>query len=120
MRSGELKQSIYIQKQVETGRDSLNNPIVDWQPFNGNPQPVYASIQERYGTERFDEETNQRYTTTTYNFRVRYFEVVGIDESMRIISNNLVYQIKAILPDHQRREYVVIETFLQDSSPVVA
>lgn len=112
MLSGALRVEITIQERVETGRDSLNAPIYSWQTFGDGA--IWAEVSTRRGVERFDEPASQRYSEVIHQFKVRHFEVEGIDSTMRISFESQTYQITSVLPDRQRREWVLIEAFLQD------
>jgi SPP1 family predicted phage head-tail adaptor len=112
MRAGALRNVIDIEQQSETGRNALNEPIVSWTLW----RQVYCEKFARRGAERYDDGTSQRYAEAVFRFRCRYQDVEGIDATMRIVFEGQVYDIRAILPDDQRREDCIIDATLQNGS----
>lgn len=111
MRAGSLRNQIDIQRQVQIGADALNAPNFVWQTWRS---PL-CSIEVRRGREHFDPSTKQRYSEEVWRFRTRYDEVTGLDTSMRVSYLDMLFNIKAVLPDGQYQRECVIECTVQDS-----
>ena len=111
MRTGALQNLITIQRKVQLGVTKLNEPNWVWQDFSADV-PVEVTVVR--GKEHFDSQTKQRYSEDVYRFRMDYDEAVGIEASMRVLFEDIVLDIKAILPDNQMRDDCVIECTMQD------
>lgn len=111
MRVGGLKQIISIQRRVQVGRTPIGEPNWIWQDWLPG---IFAEVSVRRGKEQWDPQTKQRYSEEVYHFRVRFEEVVGVDDTMTILHEDSIYKIRAILPDVQNRRDAIIEAVLQD------
>ncbi len=66
MRAGKLDRRLRILRQIETGRDGLNQPIIEWGPV----ARVWAQARPNRGAERF--EAQQVTGTAMMTFHIRY------------------------------------------------
>lgn len=110
MRSGALRDQLTIQRRVQVGVSALNAPNFEWQDF----VTPFCEIAVKRGREHFDVGTKQRYGEDVWIFRVRYDDVAGADESMRISFDSSLFDIRSIRPDRQYRRDVLIECVAQD------
>lgn len=112
MRIGSQRCIIDIQRRMQIGLDKLRHPIFAWSNWRSK---IFAEIEVRRGKEQFDPTSRIRYSEDVYRFRTRFDEVVGIDASMRVLHDDSVFDIKAILPDVHRRIDCIIECTTQDA-----
>lgn len=111
MRSGALREALQVQRQVQIGVSALNAPLMQWQDWD---DPIPCEVAVRRGREIFDETTRQRYSEDVWHFRMRLEEVEGLDPTMRIVFDDLNFDIKHIRPDVQFRQDCIIECTTQD------
>ena len=112
MRTGNLRNQITIQSRAQTGTDRQNAPIYTWSTW----KEVFTEIAARRGGESFSEENKQRFSQEYYRFRCRFYDVDGVSASMRILFDGQLYDIRSVLPDHNRRGHTLIEATLQDGT----
>jgi SPP1 family predicted phage head-tail adaptor len=112
MRIGALRGLLTIQREVQVGVDKVNAPVMHWQDWRPD---VFCEVEVRRGKEQFDTASKQRYSEEVWRFRTRYDEIIGIDNSMRVLHEGSTFDIKAVLPDGHRHIDCVIECTLQDS-----
>lgn len=110
MRSGALRNPLDIVRRVQMGVDAHNAPNFVDQTWREN---VLSEVTVVRGREHFDQQSKQRYSEDVWHFRVRYVEVIGLDASMFIHHDNMVFDIKATRPDGQKQQDVIIECVLQ-------
>jgi head-tail adaptor len=111
MHVGGLNHAITVERKVQIGTTALNEPVVVWQTF---AEP-FAEVSTKRGREHFDAATKQRYAEVVWLFRCHYHDVIGIDPSMRVIDEDgQHFDIKALLPDAEDRQDIIIECTLQD------
>ena len=110
MRGGALRNLLTIRRKVQVGVSKLNEPITVWEDWRVD---VPCEVEVRRGREHFA--NNQRFSEEIWRFRVRYDEVIGLDASMRVSHEGMTFDIKAPLPDGQRRADIIIEATLQDA-----
>lgn len=113
MRVGELKNLLTIQRKVQVGATSMNEPLMVWHDWRTD---IWCGVFVKRGREHYDYMTKQRISEEVWQFRVRFDEVVGIDNSMQILHEGNVFDIKAIIPDGQNRDDCLIEAILRDGS----
>lgn len=113
MRRGVLDRIIDIEHRVITGVTDSNEPIYSWKKFK---QGVFAEVYAKRGVELWSEKDSRRISETITRFRIDYFEADGINSTMRVRFDNQLYDIKAILPDHDRMQDCVIDALLQEAS----
>lgn len=96
MRAGTLNRRVTIQRQ-----DTAQN---DWGESIGwvDVDTVWANIAHKSGLESVKSDTDV--SIVTASIRVRYRE--DITAGMRVVHRNLIYDIRAVLPDAVGREYV--------------
>lgn len=112
MHTGALRNVITIEERTEASRDRLNAPVYSWSTW----REPYAEVVARRGSELYDPDTKQRYSQTFVRFRCRFDDVDGLDTAMRIVFDGQTYDIRNILPDHQRRVDCIIEATVQDAA----
>lgn len=111
MHVGGFNHPLTIERKIQVGTSTLNEPNYVYQTF---AEP-FAEITTRRGREHFDPATKQRYSEVVYHFRCHYDDVVGIDATMRVTDEDgQRYDIKALLPDAESRQDIIIECTLQD------
>lgn len=110
MRAGQRSERVEIQRPAE-GRDELGQPKVGWLTVI----PVWAHILHRGGLEiiRADASTS----IVQASIRIPFLAAEGVTASMRVLcEDGTAYNIKGVLPDRVKREYVdlVCETGASD------
>ncbi len=97
MRSEKYRNRIMIQQLAGT-QDAAGQPIEDWVDLI----PLWADIRYRKGVEaiKADAPTSIAFAS----IRVRYR--TGLAASMRVVHGADVYDIKALLPDVAKKEYI--------------
>ena len=93
---GKLDRKITFQVK-DTERNRANEPAeVGWNDYAVN---VWARVDERSGNEQYRGDKEYAYTITTFTIRYR----LGLKEGMRILFNNRIYDLLAILFDDRKR-----------------
>ena len=95
---GSYPSQIRIQHRQPGG--SLGQPSNIWEDFL--PKPIWANIRFSSGSEAI--RSGQVASKAQASIRIRWR--AGITADMRVVSAGVVYAIKAVLPDMQRREYL--------------
>jgi head-tail adaptor len=113
MRIGGQHNLMTVRRRVQVGTNAANEPVFVWQDWRPD---VFCEVTVKRGKEQFDPVGKKRYSEDIWQFRTRYDEVRGLDSTMTITHEGNVYDIKAILPDGQRRNDCVIEATLQDGA----
>lgn len=111
MRTGALRNTLTVQRQVQVGTTSLNEPNFQWADWKAD---VFCEVEVKRGREHFDVTQRKRYSEEVWRFRVRWSEVEGLDTSMKIVHEGMDFDIKAVLPDGQYRRDCIIECTLHD------
>jgi SPP1 family predicted phage head-tail adaptor len=96
IRAGSLNTPITIQRQVTT-TDAIGQPLLTWTDY----ALVWASVRHLSGVESI--KAGASVSTVQASMRVRW--LAGIGAGMRVLAGGVVYEIRAVLPDMQRREY---------------
>ena len=97
MRAGALNNLLTIQ-QNGTSVDELGQPVEGWTDF----AQVWGNIRHLRGVEAI--KAGAVTSTVSASIRIRYRP--GLNAGMRVLADGRTYEIKAVLPDMQRREYV--------------
>lgn len=97
-RAGTLRDRIRIQRRLSGG--GLGQPSTIWE--DALPGPIWANIRFASGSESI--RSGQIASKAQASIRIR--KRAGITAEMRVVCNGVEYAIKAVLPDHQHREYV--------------
>lgn len=98
MNIGKLNRKIVIQVQTAT-QDAGGQPLPDtWTTFAS----VWANIRFNSGYESIKGESVA--SIARASIRIRYRE--DITNKMRVTHNNITYEIKAVMPDEAKREFV--------------
>ncbi len=111
MRIGSQKILISVLRRVMLGRTDIGEPNWIWQEWRSD---IWAESTVKRGKEQFDPTTKKRFSEVVWQFRTRYEEVIGIDETMEVDHEGNRYKIKSILPDDQNRRDTIIECTLED------
>lgn len=88
MRIGAMNRRVTILRRVQTGTDSLNSPIFEWQSV----RTVWAEEIHKREDERFA--VDQRYAVRVVTFRTHYLS--DISEVDRLECDGLTYDVKGI------------------------
>jgi len=97
MRIGKLRHKVSIQK-LESTQDALGGKVESYTHFCD----AWAEIRPVSGREYFID--NQRYARCTHSIIVRF--VPGITPSMRVLFNDRVFDIEAVLNAEERNIYL--------------
>ncbi len=97
MRAGALNNLLTIQ-QNGTSVDELGQPIEGWTDV----AQVWGNIRHLRGVEAI--KAGAVTSTVSASIRIRYRP--DLNAGMRVLADGRTYEIKAVLPDMQRREYV--------------
>lgn len=115
MRIGSLRRRLDIVFETVVGSESegafeAKKVWMEWR--SGVP----CSVSVRRGQEHFMQigEGGQRFSKDIYYFTVRYRSVDGIDPTMKVRYDGLLYDIRHIRPDAQMKREVTLECEVQD------
>ena len=97
MEPGRFNRRIAIQQQSST-QDALGQPVNTWTDFS----LVWADIRYTGGLETI--KANAVTNTAKASIRVRW--IIGVLPGMRVVHGLETFNILAVLPDQQRRQYV--------------
>lgn len=97
MRAGVLNSLLTIQ-QNGTSVDELGQPIEGWTDV----AQVWGNVRHLRGVEAI--KAGAVTSTVSASIRIRYRP--DLNAGMRVLADGRTYEIKAVLPDMQRREYV--------------
>jgi len=100
MQIGIFNRRILVERRV-VGRDAEGGEVIQWMPLVGDGM-LWANARLLNGTETVKADT--RVATARGSFRLRFRE--DIDATCRVTCAGLVYEILAVLPDMERRQYV--------------
>ena len=98
MQAGKLKHRITIQ-QRNSGRDAAGQPVLTWSDIAQN---ISASIIHQTGLQVL--KAGAEVSIVKSSIRVRY--ITGITAGMRIVHGSTIYDIKAVLPDLEKKQHV--------------
>lgn len=96
LRAGDLNRRIVIEQRLPGG--ALGQPSKNWEAV----AQVWASIRFGSGSEAI--RSGQPASEAKCSIRIRWR--AGITADMRVVCDGIVYEIEAVLPDGQRRQYV--------------
>ena len=98
MRAGQLNRRVTIERKTG-GVDAIGQPLPEgWETF----AQVWANVRFLSGSEAI--KADAQTSVVKASIRIRYR--TGIDAGMRVIHGAAIYEIKAVLPDEVRREYL--------------
>lgn len=97
MKVGALRNRINIERRTSS-QDALGQPVETWALVAA----VWADIRHVSGLETIKASADT--STVRASIRIRYR--TGLDAGMRVTHGATTYDIKAVLPDEARREYV--------------
>ena len=97
LRAGSLTTSCLIQVP-NSGVDELGQPLEGWTDYD----TTWCNVRHMSGSEAIKAGA----VTSTVSASIRLHYRVDLRASMRVVANGAVYEIRAVLPDFQRREYV--------------
>ena len=98
LKAGTLRDRIRIQRRLPGG--GLGQPSTTWE--DALPGPIWANIRFASGSESI--RSGQIASKAQASIRIR--KRSGITAEMRALCDGVEYNIKAVLPDRQHREYV--------------
>ena len=96
MQAGSLRDRITIQRRQAGG--ALGQPSKTWEVVD----QAWANIRFASGSEAI--RSGQPASEAKCSIRIRWR--TGITADMRVVSGGVIYEIEAVLPDGQRRQYV--------------
>lgn len=96
MKAGDLRNRIVIQRRLPGGK--LGQPSSNWEDVVS----VRANIRFGSGSEAI--RSGQPVSQANCSIRIR--RRTGVSADMRVVSEGVVYEVKAMLPDMLKREYV--------------
>jgi len=97
MSAGQYNRLVTIQ-QLAAGQDSLGQPVQTWSTVC-NP---WAWVRNQSGASAI--KASADVSTTQASIRIRYR--TNITAGMRVVLGTVNYDIQAVLPDEEDREYV--------------
>jgi SPP1 family predicted phage head-tail adaptor len=110
MRGGALHNVITFEAPEEF-RGPNNEPSVRW------PKQGQAFCEVKTRNARKFTEAGQNYERQVHDFYCRYFDAVGVQQDWRIRFNGKLYKITGITPDHERLNWIKLETeFFNETS----
>ena len=96
MRAGQLNRRVTIQ-QLSSGQDALGQPVQTWTTVT----TLWAHILHSSGLETI--KANAEMSVVRASVRVRYTR--QITTGMRVVADGFTYNIVAVLPDMETRQY---------------
>lgn len=103
MLAGRNRVKVKVYRNVQTGVDSYNVPVVEEQLW----RETFAEMRSRRGNEHVV--GSQIFSLTQWYFTFRYHSVDGIDPSMWLVVNGQRYDIRNIVPDFARKRSIEVE-----------
>lgn len=97
MQAGRLNRRVTIKQLVE-GQDEIGQPIQTWADL----ATVWANIKHKSGAESIRADQDVSIVQASIRIRRR----TDVTAAMRVHHGATVYEIRAILPDEDRREHV--------------
>lgn len=97
MRAGQLSQRVTLQALM-AGVDAIGQPTQAW----ADVSLLWANVRYLSGIESL--KAGAQTATAKASIRIRY--KTGLTTAMRVLHGTTVFQITAVLPDEQRREFV--------------
>lgn len=92
-----LNRRVVLQRRV-AGKDALGQPNTGWQEV----APVWAHIRNENGAQTI--KAGAETSKLKASIRIRYRS--GLSEDMRVLYGAIAYQIQAILPDEDNKQFV--------------
>ena len=97
MQAGRLNSRVTI-KQLTDGQDEIGQPVQMWTDL----ATVWANIKHKSGSETIKADQDVSIVQASIRIRRR----TDVTAAMRVHHGATVYEIRAILPDEDRREHV--------------
>jgi len=94
---------VTIQQPTVTKDAATNESIVSWSTW----RTVFGSAQARRGKEFFVE--GQRFAESVMRFEFHWEDAKGVTERMRLLFEGVSYDIKSVLHDHEREQFITVE-----------
>lgn len=94
--AGRLTTPIVIQQRT-TATDAIGQPLLTWQDFAA----VFADVRHLSGTESIKSGAS----VSTVQASMRVYPLAGVTAGMRVLVGGVVYEIKVVLQDLQRRKH---------------
>lgn len=101
MRAGARTALVEIQRNVQT-EDETGQPISDWKTVG----TAWGDVRHRSGMEAVRGDTPASVVQVSVRLPYPVLAEVPIDTSMRVLYEGEPYDIKAVLPDRQKRQHV--------------
>lgn len=98
MRAGSLNRRVTLQ-QKSGGLDPIGQPLPDtW----SDVATVWANVRFLNGTESIKADAEASIARASIRIRFRN----GLDAGMRVTYSGMAFEVRAVLPDAEQREYV--------------
>ncbi len=100
--AGRLNRRVRIERRA-AGQDAWGQPIIGWVPVC----TVWANVRVPTGASQIGAEyqaAGTEISRTSASIRVR--KRAGIDHSMRAVLGDVIYDIRAVLPDEEGGEFM--------------
>lgn len=97
MNIGSLNRRVTIKKLTD-GQDAIGQPVQTWTDV----ATVWANIKHKNGAETI--RADQDVSIVQASIRIRYR--TGVTAAMRVHHDSVIYEIKAVVPDAEGREFV--------------
>lgn len=101
MKPGKLRHLITIEHPTTT-QNEYGEPISTWDTF----ATAYASREDLTGREAYYANAGRQVATMLTRFTMRYLD--GVDATMRIVSDSVLYDIQSIADPDGKREQLTI------------
>lgn len=114
LNSGRMQHVIRFEEPYTSSAGRANEPMTSWRKW----RDAYAEIRNTPGREFYQQgpnypsTTGQTRTDQIFKFTCRYFDVLGVQHTMRIKFEGKYYNITDIQPDHRNLSETVIEARL--------
>jgi SPP1 family predicted phage head-tail adaptor len=102
--AGSLNRRITIQRR-KAGTNAFNQPSLEWEDY----VRVYANLKTQSGSGYMNNEFiagGAEVNRTAFSFMIRFRKDITAD--MRVVYEGNVYEIRGILPDLERKEFMYL------------
>lgn len=92
--TGKLNQRINIERRA-AGQNAIGQPVANWELVSA----VWADIRFQSGISAIKGDSDTSLVKVSIRIRFR----AGLDAGMRVVQTSAIYDIKAVLPSHDRQ-----------------
>jgi SPP1 family predicted phage head-tail adaptor len=102
MKAGPLNSRVII-KYPSASQDAIGQPVLTWTNFvQSLDGEVWANIKHLNGAESIKADAD----TSLVKASIRIRRISGVTAAMRVHHGDVVYEIKAVLPDEVGRQHI--------------